>query len=45
MAELTKLLSKALRDKGQMSTIDAGKGLTNPESNLNDGTEATNMHE
>ena len=45
MAELTKLLSEALKDKGQISIIDAGKGSTNLESNLNGGTEATNVHE
>ena len=44
MAELIKLLFEALKDKGEMSTIDAGKKLANPKSNLNSGTKATNVH-
>ena len=43
MAKLAKLLFEALKDKGQTSTVDAGKGSANPKSNLNGGTKATNV--
>ena len=43
--ELTKLLPKALKEKGQIRIFDAVKELTNPMSNLNGGTDAINAQE
>ena len=41
IAKVTKLLSEALKEKGQTSTIDMEKESINPNSNLNGGIEAT----